>query len=298
VLNGFIDTLGPLGLPVQWVTDRAFDIGFTMLDTSFALGRAAFRFVPDTAIGFVSDIERSLKLAADGRWGAAAGQFGMAFVGLATRPAGYLLDASMITLQAAGSILFTAIGLEPPGRKLTDREIAYLKTIYGNSIDYGLIRVKAGGPLNNLMTPHTVGNTVYTARQYTQSDGSIARVIGPNGGFTGNALGLVLGHEVGHVWQHQNGGPDYIHQALTAQWWSMLTTGSISNAYNWQTAFAAGKTFETMNDEERAAVMEAIGLALQNGGKGMITKFDGFTGREVDFLRSVWRDIQRGEGTH
>jgi len=297
VLNGCIATLGPLGKPLQWATDVAFDISYTVVDTTFTLARTAFRLGPDTAIGFVSDIERSLKLAAKGQWGAAVGQFGMAFVHVATRPAGYVLDVSMVTLQAAGSILQTAVGLEPPGRKLTDAEIDYLKSTYGNSIDYGLIRVKTGGALNNVMAAHTVGNTVYLPPQMPDSNGNLVRVFNADGTLTWAGLHSVLGHEVGHVWQNQNGGPDYIHFALGAQWWSLLTTGSLGGAYSWKTALAAGKTFETMNEEERARAMEDIGIALQNGGKG-ITQSDGFTAAQVRFLRSVWRDIQRGEGTH
>jgi len=291
VTNGITDALGPLGKPLRWVTDRAFDIGRTALDTAFTMGRGAFRLIPDIAVGFVSDMERAVKLAAAGNWGAAAEQFGMAFVNIPKRSIGHVVDMSMVFLQGAASIGQTAIGLEPPARKLTGAEIQYLKTIYGDSIDYGLIRIKPGGPLNNAMAAHTVGNTIYLPASDFNPDGSLT------------AQGLVtLSHEAGHVWQNQNGGPDYISDALGANLWAQISTGNRNNAYNWRAALANGETFETMNDEQRAQAMEDVGAALRDDGR--ITTGDsdvfGFGGNysraEVAFLRALSADIKRGEG--
>jgi hypothetical protein len=107
---------------------------------------------------------------------------------------------------------------------------------------------------------------------------------------------------VAHVWQNQIGGPDYIHDALSSQFWALLSTGNAANAYNWRAALAAGASFETMNDEQRARLMEDIGRALRGDDK--ITRADAdlfgpnFTPAEVRFMRAVWADIRRGEGTH
>jgi len=291
VVNGVTDALGPLGKPLRWVTDRAFDIGRTALDTAFTMGRAAFRLVPDTAIGFVSDMERAVKLAASGKWGDAAEQFGMAFANVPKRAIGHVVDMGALALQAAASIGQTAIGLEPPARELSDDEIKYLKSIYGDSIDYGLIRIKPGGPLNDAMAAHTVGNTIYLP----------ASDFNPDGTLTSDGL-VTLSHEAGHVWQNQNGGPDYLSDALGANLWAQVSTGNRNNAYNWRTALASGDTFETMNDEERAQVMEDIGAAL--AGDGKITTSDSdvagfgttYSKAEVAFLKSVWKEIKRGEG--
>jgi len=283
-LNGVTDALGPIGKPFRWVNDRVFDITQTAVDTGFGLARDAFRFIPDIAVGFVSDVERSIKLAADGRWGDAAKQFGMAFVNVPVNTVGGAVDASARLLQGAASIVQTGIGVEPPARGLSDDERKYLEAIYGDSIDYDMIRVKPGGPLNNAMTAHTVGNTVYMPEKYFDAKGNLT------------PIGLeTLGHEVGHVWQNQNGGGDYIHNALFAQLWGSITGGSRNAAYDWRGALANGESFESMNDEERAAVMEDIGAALLNDGK--ITASDGsYTKAELDFLLAVADEIKSGEG--
>jgi hypothetical protein len=284
VVNGVTNALGPIGKPLRWVSDRVFDIGHTAMDTAFGLARDAFRFVPDIAIGFAGDIERSIKLAADGRWGDAAKQFGMAFVNVPVNVVGHVVDAGARVLQAAASIVQTGIGLEPPARGLTGDERAYLEAIYGDSIDYDMIRIKPGGPLNNVMAAHTVGNAIYMPEKYFDANGKLT------------AAGLdTLGHEVGHVWQNQNGGGDYIHNALFAQLWGAITDGSRDAAYDWREALRNGESFESMNDEERAKVMEDIGAALKND--GVITKSDGgYSDKELAFLLAVAEEIQAGEG--
>ena len=46
VTNGITDALGPIGKPLRWVTDRAFDIGHTALDTTFGIARDAIPHGP------------------------------------------------------------------------------------------------------------------------------------------------------------------------------------------------------------------------------------------------------------
>jgi hypothetical protein len=292
LVNGVTNALGPIGKPFRWVSDRVFDIGQTALDTAYGLARDAFRFIPDTAINFMSDVERSIKLAAAGRWGDAAKQFGMAFVNVPLNTVGHVVDAGARVLQAAASIGQTAVGVEPPARGLNADERKYLEAIYGDSIDYDMIRVKPGGPLNDAMAPHTVGNTVYMPADNFNPDGTLTKD------------GLeTLGHEVGHVWQNQNGGGDYIHNALFAQLWGSITGGSRDAAYDWRKALANGESFESMNDEERAEVVEDIGKALENDGS--ITAADGtcsgpefanYTPAELAFLRQVADEVKAGEG--
>jgi hypothetical protein len=285
--NGITNALGPLGAPLRWINDRAFDVAQTGLDTTIGLARDAFRFLPDIANGFVGDVERSIKLAAAGKWGEAAKQFGMAFVHVPVNMVGGVVDTAARGVQSMASIALTSVGLEQPARGLNPAERQYLESIYGDSIDYDMIRVKQEGPGTDWMQPHTVGNTVYLP----------PALFDPNGNLT--TVGLeTLGHEVGHVWQNQNGGGDYLHNALFAQWWAKLTTGDWTNAYDWRKALSNGESFETMNDEERAHVMEDIGKALEND--GMITASDGdhtpYTPAELAFLQEVAREIKLGEG--
>jgi hypothetical protein len=152
--------------------------------------------------------------------GAAAGQFGIAFVNAASRPLGFMVASGARVLQAVASIGQTMLGLELPGRPLSPDEIKHLKQIYGNSFDYGLIRIKPGGPLNNAMADHTVGNAVYM----------ISAEINPNGTLTTPEL-KTLSDEVGHVREGQNGGGGYIGNALFANLWYGVTTGNRNNGY-------------------------------------------------------------------
>jgi hypothetical protein len=247
--NGITRALGPVGEPLRWVTDRFFDIVQTGVETSFAIGRDAFRILPDAVIGFVGDVERSVKLAIKGDWGAAAKQFGLAFVNTPGRVFGPMVDMVATALRGGASVVLTAVDAEPPARKLNEDEIRYLKTIYGDSIDYGLIRVKPGGPLND--TARTVGNTIYMEDDHFNPDGTLT------------AEGLkTLGHEAGHVWQNQNGGGDYIHNALGSQAAAKVFSSDRNAAYDWRAALANGESFETMNDEQRAKLTEDIGVAL------------------------------------
>jgi hypothetical protein len=287
-IDGVTGALGPLGKPLRWVTDRAFDISHTAFDTLWGIGRDFFRRLPDTFTGFVSDMERAVKLAADGRWGDAAKQFGMAYVHVPARFWGTTFDMGARLLQGSASAVLTAIGQEAPARGLTTEERDYLKAIYGDSIDYDVIRIKRGGPLTNaLPDAHTVGNIVYMPDKYF--DPTTGKL---------KPLGLkVLSHEVGHVWQNQNGGGDYIHNALFWQIAAIINGGEYGDAYNWREALRDGKSFEAMNAEEQAAVMRAIRVALLDG---VITAADGgtppYSAAEIAFLLDTAEKLKSGEG--
>lgn len=281
--NGATELLGPLGKPIRAVTDRAFDIGRTAIDTSFDVARDMFRLPLEVGVGFVKDMESTVKLIAEGKWEEAAKQFGMAFVNAPKRAIGGAADAVIRTLQGAASIVQTAIGLEPPARSLNPQERAYLESIYGDSIDYDMIRVKPGGALNDKMAAHVVGNTIYMPSKYFKDDGTL----------TQDGLNT-LGHEAGHIWQNQNGGGDYIHKALLAQAAAAIDGGSRNGAYDWRDALADGTAFEDMNPEQQASVAESIGIALQND--GVVDLNDGFSQTQLDFLLETWKKIRAGQG--
>ena len=289
VCNGATDTAGPVGRPVRWFTDRLFDVGNTVVDTGFGLARDLYRLIPDTCTGFIGDMERTIRLAAAGNGGRALAEFGLAFVHVPVRLLGGLVDMTMRSLQCVASVALTIVGAEPPGRKLTPEERAYLERTYGDSIDYDKVRVKAGGPLNDAMAAHTVGNTIYMPSDDFNADGTLT------------AEGLqTLGHETGHVWQNQNGGGDYIHDALGAQLLAFLGTGNRDNAYDWRQALADGETFETMNDEQRARAMEDLALALADDGvvSADEANYDDatYSDEEVAFLNSMAEKLKVGQG--
>ena len=277
VFDGCADALGPIGEPLRWVGDRVFDSCFTTVDTVTGVVRDAARLVPDTAIGFMADTGNALRTAAKGDLWDATQQFGMAYVNAATHPLGFAASETMRCLQADASIAQTWLGMEPLGRRLTDDEIKELKKVYGNSIDYGLVRVKDGGWLSDNMfkAAHTVGNTVYLSSADIGSAGTLA-------------------HEVGHVWQNQNGGGDYIANAVFSNAWYQVATGDRNNAYDWQRGLANGESFATMNYEQRAQATEDIHYALADDNR--ITQSDGYTAEEVRFLRRVAKQVRHEEG--
>ena len=68
------------------LTDRAFDIGFTMFDTAFTGLREGARIIPNMATGLVGDFEHAVELASAGRWGDAFGELAKSGLVFATAP--------------------------------------------------------------------------------------------------------------------------------------------------------------------------------------------------------------------
>jgi hypothetical protein len=78
----------------------------------------------------------------------------------------------------------------------------------------------------------------------------------------GYGLGTLI-HELGHVWQYQNGGLAYIPLSLIAQLKGFLKSGSRDAAYNWEAADAAGLPWEKWNPEQQASAMEYYNYYLR-----------------------------------
>jgi hypothetical protein len=94
---------------------------------------------------------------------------------------------------------------------------------------------------------------------------------------------------MGHVWQFQNGGTDYMREALNGQWFG--------EEYDWEWGVRDGSSFGELNPEQQAELMKAIYDA----------KFDDAdpTARFVvnnvdytDYAREALRQVRAGEGTH
>jgi hypothetical protein len=146
-------------------------------------------------------------------------------------------DLAVVTLQNGISAIQTAIGVEPVGRELKDTEIAELRKVYGNTLDYSQIRIKEGSlGLNNLLAAHTVGNTIYLP--------------------TGNSDLPTLVHEAAHAWQYQNGGTDYIGESLWNQFKGWVSGGDRGDAYAYDEQIKAGKSWADLNPEQQASVIE------------------------------------------
>ena len=81
----------------------------------------------------------------------------------------------------------------------------------------------------------------------------------------------------------------------------IITGGDRNDGYNWIGALADGESFDSMNPEEQAKVMEDIGVALNDD--GAITAADGmriygrnFTAAELAFLIAASNEVPTGEG--
>ncbi|RKH27835.1 DUF4157 domain-containing protein [Corallococcus sicarius] len=123
-------------------------------------------------------------------------------------------------------------GLEPVGRRLTDAEVARLKPIFGDSVDFRCVRVKEGA----------LGLLGLPGRAFAHGD---ILFIPPGYGAVGFRL---LVHELTHVWQHQHGGTGYLSGALAAQY--------LGDGYDWRKAVGAHRRWAELNAEQQAQFIE------------------------------------------
>ena len=175
----------------------------------------------------------------------------------------------------------TLLGLEPKARGLSDGEIADLKKIYADSIDYSRVRVKRGPSLFTIGAPaRTIGNTIYIN---VKDDAEFKQV---------------LAHEMAHVWQYQNGGADYMSESLMAQGKSFVLHLSLKPAYDVEKALRNGMDWDEMNPEQQAHLLEiARELDVMNPNATNFV-FDGFNyAPYVPFMREVIEDeVMNGKG--
>ncbi len=179
------------------------------------------------AEGFQDTLE-GLGLLFSGKPDEALGKLGE----IAFSPFQLVFDSAAVLLVGATSAVQTLVGAEKPGRPLTEDEIASLRTVYGDSIDYSQIQVKedVGGLLGMSGRAFTIGNTIYI----------------PEGAETTDSL---LVHEAGHAWQFQHGGLDYISDALIGRYLG-------GEGYNIGLALVDGKSWDELNPEQQAELLE------------------------------------------
>jgi hypothetical protein len=178
--------------------------------------------------------------------------------------------AALRQLQQAASTL-------PPARKLNAAEIADLKKIFGDSIDYSKVEIVEGnlGDLGRASQGRafTLRNTIYIP-------GGLANHTNP---------GALLAHETVHVWQYQSSGVGYISSSL----WARATRGEQA-AYSWKMDVDSGKAWHELNSEQQGQLIEDAykagffnkpGSTFSHGGKD-------YTG----YLRTALGHISKGEG--
>ena len=203
------------------------------------IGDAARRLhtgAASTAVGIVRNLASALRGFGGGVGALVTGDVRQGFSGIGLSAVVVLqtpIDALLMAGGAVVSALQTLLGLEPPGRELTATELAILREVYGTSIDFGRIRIKEGtaGLLTLPNRPFTHGDTIYVPRPWLP------------------ITTRLLVHEAAHVWQHQNGGTDYMSESLFAQY--------LGDGYDYAKALRQGKQWTDLNPEQQAEVIEA-----------------------------------------
>src|SRR5439155_6113153 len=136
-------------------------------------------------------------------------------------------------------------------RRLNSSERKEAYEVFRDSLDYDAVRISRGSPFA-LVTATAIGNVINLRTEH----------------FAGNTLDLseggrlVLIHELGHVWQYQNGGLAYIRSSLLAQLAGLITTGSRRTAYDWRKAHNAGRPWHDWNAEQQAECISHYHQAL------------------------------------
>jgi hypothetical protein len=265
-----------------YVWDRTGAAVYGLADGAWQIAEGAWLDVTEG----IGRFTRGFKNAAEGDWGQAFEDWGVGIVKtIVQTPA----DAILMGGGRAVGAIQTLAGLEPEGRKLNDNEIAILKSVYGDSIDYSKIIIKKGDAAVMGLggRPFTEGNVIYI----------------PDDVDLANDPGTLV-HEACHVWQHQNGGSDYMSESLWAQ--------NFGEGYDWKQKFDAGiQAWDALNPEQQAQFIEDA------YNKGFFTQPDGSAGLDrttlpmtdprfqssnfnpalhTMFLQQVLAQIKAGEG--
>lgn len=210
--------------PVRWVSDRAFDAQRSLVMGGLGVVSGIVTNTVEAAGTFLGGMGKVIT----GNFKEGFKDMGSGLLkGFVQTP----VDALLLGAGKGISAIQTMVGLEPPGRKLTDAEITDLKAVYGDSIDYSQIRIKEGfsGVFSANGRPFTHGNTIY------MKDNAVTPEL--------------MAHEMMHVWQFQNGGTDYMSEALTSQWWG--------KGYDWESS-VPGTAWEDLEPEQQAEFMEQV----------------------------------------
>ncbi|XXF80252.1 hypothetical protein P2318_11005 [Myxococcaceae bacterium GXIMD 01537] len=291
-LGGFSAHMGRLGPPVLAVGTRALDVTQTSVELASGIVRDVLRTALDVPVLLLRDAGPCARSVHERQWGRAAGQLARTLARVGLRVLGCGSDIAARTAQGCANAVLTLAFLEAPSRPLRTEEVLLLKRVYGDSIDYAVVRLRRGGSTDWLrLAPHVVGNTVHMAATW----GGLPS-FRPDGSLTREGL-ETLTHEAGHVWQSQNGGGCYMHRALLAQLGAFLRGGSRNGAYAWRPGFASGLSFEGLNPEQQATLMEEIGLALRDHGQVTASAWSPpLSPPELRFVLSAWEKLRRGEG--
>jgi hypothetical protein len=137
-----------------------------------------------------------------------------------------------VGFAAAKTVLAAARFSDAPSRRLSAAERAVLEPIYGASVDYQSVRIRA--PVTGLLAvsrrAFVIEDTLFVPHRFLPLKPA------------------VLVHEICHVWQHQNGGHSYIADSLEAQ--------LVGDGYRLGKGLAEGRAWHELNCEQQAMLLE------------------------------------------
>ncbi|AKJ03880.1 hypothetical protein ATI61_116129 [Archangium gephyra] len=147
-----------------------------------------------------------------------------------------------VLLSLGGRVLSgiqTLVGIEPVGSRLAPRQIAELRKVFGDSLDYERVRLKVGrlGLLSLAGRPFVLGHTLYVPRDIPRTDAAALQL----------PMHLLI-QEMGHIWQYQAGGTDYVCETLWSPWFG---EGS-----DWRTALDAGRSWGELDPEQQVRLLK------------------------------------------
>jgi len=228
------------------------------------------RAVPPTcaapALGLV---QRSLLGAGIGSGiGALVGGVGLGLLGGLLGPAGAVAGAIIGGLGGlvAGAVIGDLASRRERGLSQPERDYAH--EIYHDALDYDAVRITRGAALAT-GAARTLGNTINLQDQHFKGDTMELSDAGL----------LVLIHEMGHVWQYQNGGLAYIPSSLIPQIVAAAEGQSRNAAYDWRNAVRNHIDWSEWNAEQQAECISDYNEALRriNAGNGSLADFETVT---------------------
>jgi hypothetical protein len=224
---------------------------------------AKFRGLWNDAKGSIGDFLTGAGEIAQGNFSEGAGHIWNS----ATRGATGGVGVGLLDVRRNGAIIEAGLapfGLAPQTRGLTPEERAVLTRVYGDTLDLDAIRLKVGGQgllgiRGDQDRALTSGNTIYMRKDPNNADDYPGLTAAQR---QEQWLELLV-HEAAHVWQFQNKGSGYQTDSLLGQILPPAiphptTVGGESTKpeYDWRAAQDAGLSWEQMNPEQQAELME------------------------------------------
>jgi hypothetical protein len=187
-----------------------------------------------------------------GLLGGTIGAVGLGLLGGLLGPAGAIAGA---IIGGVGGLVAGAIVGDLASRRsrsLSSAEKTYLWDIFHDSVDYDKVTITRGSALS-AGAARTTGNTINLQD---------AHFVGDTMDLSDRGL-LTLAHEMGHVWQYQNGGLAYIPSSLIPQIVAGLSGQSRNAAYDWRDAVRNHIDWSQWNAEQQAECISDYNAALR-----------------------------------